>query len=542
MESPQTMVMLGQLHGDRWSSFGEHAGIRSLSTLLDLDQMRRVDILEEFDDAFLRDIGPDITLAEWDSDAVVFEEGTYLDLAFYVIQGEVEIYMAGDDSAQRPIFGARIDPTLMEGSALADTAGGTRPPRPEPSAGNGSITFLSSMDFDLGRGDRMRLGPGEIFGEIGALNGWPQSATARTTSRCTLLQIRIPALRKLRRKSKELKKRLDDLYRSRMLKLHLQATPLFADTPSELIDRLCERVELVSCQPGDVVTHEGDAAGRLVLVRSGALKLSQRVGAGEMVVTYVSKGQTLGEAELLVDGVDGWQVTATSVGWSELVVIPEADLREILSMQPGLERELWDVAVDRIREMGFTRGSPRRSDLIDFTLEKGVAQGNSVLVIDLETCTRCDDCVRACAETHGGVPRFVREGEVYDGFMIARSCYHCEDPRCLVGCPTGAIARANVGEVIDIDPALCIGCSACAQNCPFDAIIMHEMGTTWREDAVPTYLRGQPRQRASKCDLCHTSPQGPACVSSCPQGCATRVSGFEEFDLLLEARRGGPRA
>ena len=116
-------------------------------------------------------------------------------------------------------------------------------------------------------------------------------------------------------------------------------------------------------------------------------------------------------------------------------------------------------------------------------------------------CTRCDDCVRGCADTHGGRPRFVREGDKYGGFLVARSCYHCEDPVCLVGCPTGAIRRANVGDVVEIEDSLCIGCGACAENCPYDAIVMHETGSKWSEYALPERIRGIDRLVASKCDL-----------------------------------------
>ena len=247
----------------------------------------------------------------------------------------------------------------------------------------------------------------------------------------------------------------------------------------------------------------------------------------------------MGEVELLVDGIEEWQVTTTSVGHSELVRIPSADFHGIIAAEGDLEPKLWEIAVDRIKEMGFTRSHLHRSDLVDLSLAKGLVQGNSVLVIDLETCTRCDDCVRGCASTHGGIPRFVREGEKYQSFLVARSCYHCEDPVCLVGCPTGAIRRVNVGDVVAIDPSICIGCGVCAENCPYDAIIMHDLDEVWPDDAIPARLRGQSRLMASKCDLCYTSEAGPACVSSCPHGCAYRVSTLDEFDALIQAKLKG---
>lgn len=382
----------------------------------------------------------------------------------------------------------------------------------------------------------MRLGAGDIFGEIGAMNGWPQSVTARTAMPCTLVQIRVPALRKLRRKSRKLRERLDELYRERTLRHHLSTTPLLRGCDDEIIDGLSRRVELVSLQPGDEATREGDPVEHLILVRSGFLKLSQAIGDGDIAVSYASKGSLLGEAELLLEELGRWQASTHSVGYSELVRIPKDDLFEVIGTQPGLERRLWESAVERIREVGFTRNHPHRADLIDFSLAKGLVQGNSILVIDLETCTRCDDCVRGCASTHGGVPRFIREGEKYNGFLITRACYHCADPVCLIGCPTGAIRRANIGDVVEIDPSICIGCGTCAENCPYDAIVMHDLGVSWPDNALPERLRGQPRAVATKCDLCFRSAAGPACVTSCPQGCAHRVSTLDEFDVLLRAK------
>lgn len=535
VDESQTVVMRRQLHSDRWSSWGDHAGIVRLSSVLHPHEMRRFDVFDGLDDDVLEDLSTDVSVAEWQAGAILFEAGSYLDLAFWVASGEVELFLSGEDGSPPPIFATRVVAAVVDPMQPAPVALATQAIRAIGSD-EGPITFLASADFDLRHGDRMRMTAGDVFGEIGALNGWPQSVTARTATRCTLVQIRLPALRKLRRKSKRLRARLDEQYRARTLRQHLATTPLLRGCSDRLIQHLAERVELVSCQPGEEVTREGAAANHLILVRSGFLKLAQRVGAGEVVVSYLSKGALLGEAELLLPELATWQLTTSSVGYSELVRIRGADLLELIREQPEVERRLWEAAVERIREVGFTRQHPHRTDLIDFALAKGLVQGNSVLVIDLETCTRCDDCVRGCASTHGGVPRFVREGEKYGGFLITRACYHCEDPVCLIGCPTGAIRRANVGDVVEIDPSICIGCGTCEQNCPYDAIVMHELGEKWPSNALPEHLRGQPRSVATKCDLCFASPAGPACVSSCPHGSAHRVANLDEFDVLLRAK------
>jgi Fe-S-cluster-containing dehydrogenase component/CRP-like cAMP-binding protein len=399
------------------------------------------------------------------------------------------------------------------------------------------ITLLATMDFDLPRGHSTRLGRGEVLGEIGAMSGWPQSVTARTATACRLIQVRVPALRLMKRKSKALKERLDKRYRERSLAAQLKGTPLFAGCNDLVMEALKDSVELVSLEPGEALLQEGDKADAVYLVRSGFLKLSQAFEAGTLSVSYLSKGMTLGEVELLIDGIDSWQVTAESVEYTELVRIPWDIFERVIDSDSRLRQQLWTTALERIEESGAARRHIPQAEFVQIALDNGLVQGSSILAIDLNACTRCDDCVKACADTHGGRPRFVREGNRYENLLIAKSCYHCRDPVCLVGCPTGAIHRAGVGDVVEIDEEVCIGCSTCFRNCPYDAIVMWETGESWADDMVPEGLRGKDRQSASKCDLCLETGHGPACVSNCPQGCAYRVGSLEEFRALLEKRQ-----
>ncbi|NUO79360.1 cyclic nucleotide-binding domain-containing protein, partial [candidate division KSB1 bacterium] len=431
-----------------------------------------------------------------------------LDLAFFIIKGSVEVYL---NHLQRS---AKIQKT-----------------------GRSEISFLSSVDFELPASGGMQLGAGDFLGEIGAMNGWPQSVTARTATECVLLQIRVPALRKMKRRSEAFQQRLDKVYRERALLTQLKTTPLLRECEDKFISALAQRVELISCEPGEVITREEEPAEALYLVRAGFVKLTQRVGEGEVVVSYLSKGKTMGEIELLIEHIPGWTCTATSVEFSDLVKISRADLQTLLKRYPHTGKALMETAVARIKARGANKKNLRASEFLNTALEKGLVEGNSILVIDLDRCTRCDDCVRGCADTHEGRPRFVREGDKYQNLLIAKSCYHCHDPVCLVGCPTGAIHRARVGEVVEIIDDLCIGCKACANNCPYDAIVMHETGAIWPQDMLPEMLRGRAQLLASKCDLCYKTKHGPACVSNCPHGCAVRVGSLEEFQKMLSKTR-----
>ncbi len=526
---------------DRWTSRGNGTGLLSLSDKPSPAELAAIELFADYDDKFLERISPDVSIAVWERGSVLFEEGSYLDLAFFVLEGTVEVAVHGLAAGNQPapIFDLSrtvIAPgaTTLGASDAGEAAGSPtrRHPRHEAPT-EGSITFLSTIDFDLPAGAAASLGPGELFGEIGAMSGWPQSVTARCRTNCKLVQIRVPALRMMKRKSRALSDRLDGIYRRRSLAAQLKTTPLFADCSEAFLADLQGTVELVSCEPGEALVRQGEPVDALYLVRSGFLKLSQRLGEGELAFSYLSKGMTLGEVELMLDGLDSWEVSAASVEYAELVRIPRAAFERLLAAYPGLEEGLWQTASERIREAGRARRHVGHTEFTEVALDQGLVQGSSILVIDLESCTRCDDCVRGCASTHGGRPRFVREGDKYKNLLIARSCYHCRDPVCLVGCPTGAIHRAGVADVVAIDDRLCIGCSTCANNCPYDAIVMHDTGETWPDDMVPVGLRGRQRDVASKCDQCFDTGHGPACVESCPHGCAFRVGSLAELEALL---------
>ena len=536
-----TEIRRAQQHLDRWTNLADNPGILEMSERLSVEELRRFEIFTDYDDGFLERISPDVTVATWESGSVLFEEGSYIDLAFWISKGSVEVFVSALGEAGQPIFDeprtglwARpdLDPVSF-GAQSSVSATRLRPPTGAANLSSSNITLLSVMDFDLPRSESRGLGRGELFGEIGALSGWPQSITARVSETCEVVQIRLPALRLMKRKSKALKERVDALYRERSLTDQLRRTPLFQHCSHDFLEGLKETVELVSCEPDEVIVREGEPVDSFYMVRSGFVKLSQNVGEGDVAVSYLSKGMSLGEVEFLMDDQDTWYTTASSVAHSEIVKLQRDDFDHLISKYPAAAELLWEAVVQRLKDAGRGRRSVQQSRLIQTALDQGLVEGSSILVIDLENCTRCDDCVRACAQTHGGRARFVREGEKYQNLLLPRSCYHCEDPVCLVGCPTGAIHRANVGDVVAIDDSVCIGCQACANNCPYDAIVMHETGETWPDDMLPVGLRGRDRKLASKCDLCFDTGHGPACVSNCPQGCAFRVESLDEFRRLL---------
>ncbi|MDJ0757652.1 MAG: polysulfide reductase NrfD [Ardenticatenaceae bacterium] len=139
------------------------------------------------------------------------------------------------------------------------------------------------------------------------------------------------------------------------------------------------------------------------------------------------------------------------------------------------------------------------------------AEKNYGFVIDNRKCIGCHACSVACKsenEVPLGVSRtwvkYVETG-VYPHarrhFQVTR-CNHCANPPCARICPTEAMYQRADG-IVEFDPSVCIGCKACMQACPYDAIYIDPESNT-----------------AAKCHYCaHRTDIGlePACVVVCPE-------------------------
>jgi Fe-S-cluster-containing dehydrogenase component/formate-dependent nitrite reductase membrane component NrfD len=131
-------------------------------------------------------------------------------------------------------------------------------------------------------------------------------------------------------------------------------------------------------------------------------------------------------------------------------------------------------------------------------------------VIDQRACIGCHACTVACKQEHGvelGVFRtwvkYVELGEYPDTrrhFSVLR-CNHCDDAPCVRICPTRALFRRDDG-IVDFDPRRCIGCKACMNACPYEALYIDPKSST-----------------AAKCNFCaHRVDVGlkPSCEIVCP--------------------------
>ena len=301
-----------------------------------------------------------------------------------------------------------------------------------------------------------------------------------------------------------------------------------------------DHAERLKTEP--VVIREGDYLNGLYLVRAGFVRVSRKYNNTEKTIAYLGKGQSFGLKELLYNAQHetpiGTKHTLRALGYVDLLLIPSHLVEDYIipALTEEEKREFAEgVGQEEHEELISHDDMPSEisPQLVEFFLDQRTINGTATMLINLDRCTRCDDCVRACASTHDNNPRFVRHGPVADGVQVTNACMHCIDPVCMLECPTGAIHRDQVDGQILINDYTCIGCSMCANSCPYDNIQMVPITDEEGRPQYPVQLDAEgnirvqktweePFRKATKCDLCTGQRGGPACVRACPHDALIR--------------------
>ena len=453
---------------------------------------------------------------EFNPGDVICREGEFGSTAFYLLEGTVDVFI-GASIAHVKQEDANASWFSKIRSRLANRDEHTR----TEETAQRWIPIDAPVDLPYDN-PIAQLSAGELFGEMTCMSFHPRSATVRAKTKVVALEMLRNVLDILQ-KNKTFRAELDRKYRQRALETHLKSVPTFASMPADFVGYLRDRVELLRYSAGDAIVRQGDPADAFYLVRLGFVKISERRAGGELVLTYTGRGGYFGEMGLLGGGVRTASVTA--LDHVDVVRIKAEDFHLMLERFPDIRASLAQVAAERAA-MNLQRArSAEVTPLNDF-LTQGLMEAQSLLLLDLEKCVRCDECVRACADAHDGVTRLVREGLRFDKYLVATSCRQCRDPLCMVGCPVGSIRRRNSLEIIIED--WCIGCGLCASNCPYGNLNMHSFDVEVPDPAQPSRRMKATQRKATGCDLCMEHEE-PSCVYACPHDAAHRVEPLTFF-------------
>lgn len=395
-------------------------------------------------------------------------------------------------------------------------------------------------------------GAGQFFGEDGLISGRRRGETVTTMSRCILIETPRNTMTKLTRSVEDVKRVIDAAYVNSAL------ASLFPSLDGSARKRLAYRAETLMHRAGATIFAEGDEPDGLHLIRRGTADIYKKHEGVEEQIDSLRAGSTLGEMAVLHP--DRRRTATAKAGVDcETVRFPMEVMQQFLEqsreIREYLERKEQEfIIADARRQHG--RGT------MMWLQKAGGKEATDLLMIDETLCVRCDNCEKACAETHGGVSRLNREaGATYmtsagSALHLPTACQHCENPKCMTDCPPDALNRDPNGEVW-INNETCIGCGNCEAYCPYDVIKMAKVDddpgpgllmrlifprrATKAADAPPPAEGGAAAiKKAVKCDLCRELPAKKsgapraACVASCPTGAIVRIDPGEYVDEIYE--------
>ncbi len=391
-----------------------------------------------------------------------------------------------------------------------------------------------------------RLTQGQFFGESSLLSGRPRLEDAKAGANCILVETPRRTMLKLMNSNESVRRGIDWIFVVRELQRHFAPYSRIRD-----LRDVADGVEIRQFRAGETVFTEGEVGDSLHIIRSGGVTLTRASGkAGRIVVAEVRGGQRIGDMALMGDPVR--RETAIATVALETIEVKRPQFLALVGREDASIERLQREASRGATVSAAMAGQPEVGAVMSFLMAQGLGEATNVLVIRDDLCIGCDNCERACAETHEGISRLDRAaGAAFGDIHVPLACRHCEQPHCMKDCPPNAIHRAPDGEVF-IDSS-CIGCGNCESNCPYGVIelaydapkkpgllswMLFGRGTGPGEEPnyAPTAKAKAKGKKARKCDACVGVASGPACVSACPTGAARRVSPAQFIDLLAIER------
>ena len=514
-------------------------------SMMSADELKLYPIFAGIPRKFLEWDGGSIRRHIYRNGDVICREGEYGSTAFLIVRGRMGVSIGAErdhaNHAEGPLKAfVRSATSWLQGTAQA------RPSKRQKKQDKVHVDGGRALTLAGGRWVDEITSADVIFGVMSCLNHYPRSSTIVALEDTELLEIGKNVLHMLQRNEAS-RTILDTAYRAHTLKREIADLTMFrglTEADRSIAAGMLERAaKMVHVDKGQAIFRQGDRAANFFRVRVGFVKVSQRMGGQERVLDYLGPGRTFGEIGLISAMADistglgpemaaqglaqGLRTaTCTALGDVELVRIEQDDFEEILTRFPAVRDGLIAEARQTLRRNAEMQAGTA-GELGSF-LENGLYSAQKLLVLDLESCTRCDECTRACSDTHEGVTRLIREGLRFENYLVASSCRSCLDPYCLVGCPVDAIHRKprenHPGAVEIVIEDHCIGCGLCSTNCPYGNISMHQ----------------EPEGRvATTCDLCRDlvgPDDDPSCVYACPHNAAFRMSG-QELLKIVSGRR-----
>ena len=132
------------------------------------------------------------------------------------------------------------------------------------------------------------------------------------------------------------------------------------------------------------------------------------------------------------------------------------------------------------------------------------------LLIDLDICSKCDECGMLCSYIQHPENNGITSLREFAHFAI--TCRRCDDAPCVASCPWEAL-EMQPDNMLKRYMMRCTSCKSCSGACPFGVIY---------PETIPFVI--------SRCDFCLgriKEDEVPICLQSCTHG-GIKYGEFEE--------------
>ena len=106
------------------------------------------------------------------------------------------------------------------------------------------------------------------------------------------------------------------------------------------------------------------------------------------------------------------------------------------------------------------------------------------IIIDYQKCDGCKSCSVACMQAHRETEGTVYDLDLTDPHNESRNrilkdadgqykplfCRHCDDPKCVESCMSGALHKDPESGHVFYDETRCGSCFMCVMNCPYGVL------------------------------------------------------------------------
>ncbi len=212
---------------------------------------------------------------------------------------------------------------------------------------SGSVEIVrQSKEGELARLALLKIG--DLFGEFSYLTSAPRSSAAVALEEAQLLELSASWLSEIHRKYPEVRSRLLELYRSRVLHNVLRTTRLFSSLEPKALSQLASRMELRELANGSEILKEGTTGLDLVVIKKGKVEITKKQGENVVTLGELSAGDVLGEMAIITG--EPRSASAHAKGPTEIMLLPGEHFRTALETYPSLLKAIEDVVRSRAEE------------------------------------------------------------------------------------------------------------------------------------------------------------------------------------------------